>query len=83
MLFLVSQATLDRGANQWTELAYADAFDVPIFILLHHMTLAGLRAQAERASQLLLESQCNPSIEWRRVVADIRARLAASPQSTA
>ena len=37
MIFLVSPTTLERGATQWMELAYADAFDVPTFVLLHRL----------------------------------------------
>src|SRR5438874_452322 len=41
-IFLVSPSTLDAGAAQWMELAYADAFDVPTFVLLHRLTFADL-----------------------------------------
>lgn len=36
VVVLVSQFTLASGASQWVELAYADAFGLPTFILLHH-----------------------------------------------
>jgi len=37
-VFLVSPFTLDYGATQWMELAYLDAYEVPTYILLHHVT---------------------------------------------
>lgn len=43
MLLLVSPSTIEDGATQWMELAYADAFDVTIFVLLHHLDLKALR----------------------------------------
>ena len=36
-IFLVSPDTLESGASQWMELAYADAFDVTTFVLLSHL----------------------------------------------
>src|SRR5690349_6983690 len=37
VIFLASPSTFNSGAAQWMELAYADAFDVPIFVILHQM----------------------------------------------
>lgn len=71
-IFLVSPATLDGGATQWMELAYSDAFDVPTFVLLHHLEYAELKAKERGVPPLLLSSQCNSALEWRRVVEDIR-----------
>jgi len=34
VLLLITPSTLETGAMQWMELAYADAFGVPTFILL-------------------------------------------------
>ena len=74
-IFLASPSTFDSGASQWMELAYADAFDVPIFVLLHQMTFKALRAMDEGVPPLLLEGQCNPASEWKTIVAAIRRTL--------
>jgi hypothetical protein len=44
-LFLVSPSTLEAGAAQWMELAYADAYDVPTFVILHHLTFVELKGR--------------------------------------
>jgi hypothetical protein len=36
VVFLLSPYTIESGAAQWMELAYADAFGIPTFVLLHH-----------------------------------------------
>jgi len=74
-IFLASPSTFNSGAAQWMELAYADAFDVPIFVLLHQLTFKALKAMEEGVPPLLLEGQCNPSSEWKAVVAEIRRQL--------
>lgn len=76
-IFLASPATFASGAAQWMELAYADAFDVPIYVLLHRMSFAELKAKEEGVPPLLLEGQCNPSSQWKDVIAAIRAQLQA------
>ena len=75
MIFLVSPATLAGGATQWMELAYAHAFGVPTFVLLHHLRYDGLRAPGSGAPPLLLEGQCNAATDWRTVAGDIRVRI--------
>jgi hypothetical protein len=77
-IFLVSPSTLDSGAAQWMELAYSDAFDVPTFVLLHHLTFAEVKAREKGVPPLLLEGQCNSSAEWKSVVSDMRSQLNAS-----
>ena len=84
-IFLASPSTFAAGAAQWMELAYADAFGVPIFVLLHRLTFAELKAKEEGVPPLLLEGQCNPATQWREVVADVRSRtqigrMGAGPQ---
>lgn len=74
-IFLASPATFASGAAQWMELAYADAFDVPIYVLLHRLSFAELKAKEEGVPPLLLEGQCNPSSQWKDVIAAIRAKL--------
>jgi hypothetical protein len=74
-IFLASPSTFNAGATQWMELAYADAFGVPIFVLLHQMTFTTLRTKEEGVPPLLLEGQCNPASEWKTVVAAIRRTL--------
>lgn len=74
-IFLVSPATLESGASQWMELAYADAFDVTTFVLLHRLKFLDLKQKATGVPPLLLSSQCNSAIEWKSVVEDIRKLL--------
>jgi len=74
-VFLVSPDTLESGATQWMELAYADAFTVTSFILLHRLTFKELRDHETGVPPLLLSSQCNSALEWRAVVEDIRKLL--------
>jgi hypothetical protein len=72
VIFLVSSDTLESGASQWMELAYADAFDVPTFVLLHHLKFNDLRQRATGVPPLLLSSQCNSAIDWKSVVEELR-----------
>jgi hypothetical protein len=74
-IFLVSPDTLESGASQWMELAYADAFDVTTFVLLHRLKFLDLKQRATGVPPLLLSSQCNSAIEWKSVVEDIRTLL--------
>ena len=74
-IFLASPATFASGAAQWMELAYADAFGVPIFVLLHRLTFAELKAKEEGVPPLLLEGQCNPAVQWKDIATDLRTRL--------
>ena len=80
VIFLASPSTFDSGAAQWMELAYADAFDVPIFVLLHQMTFKTLKAMEQGVPPLLLEGQCNDAMEWKTVVASIRDSLKSRPR---
>ena len=75
MIFLVSPTTLERGATQWMELAYADAFGVPTFVLLHHLQYDDLKTSDNGVPPLLLAGQCNAATDWRAVVEDIRAYI--------
>jgi hypothetical protein len=56
------------------ELAYADAFGVKTFILLHHLRFDDLK-QKPGVPPLLLSSQCNSAVEWEGVIKDIRKFL--------
>lgn len=80
VIFLASPATFASGAAQWMELAYADAFDVPIYVLLHGLSFAELKAKEEGVPPLLIEGQCNPSSQWKDVIAAVRVKLLASVQ---
>jgi hypothetical protein len=42
MVFVASPSTIRAGAAQWIELAYADAADVPTFVLLHRIACSKL-----------------------------------------
>ena len=75
MLLLVSPETLDAGATQWMELAYADAFEVPTFILLHRIDYQELRRREHGVPPLLLTSQCNPASSWKEVVEEMRGLI--------
>jgi hypothetical protein len=75
VIFLASPSTFSSGAAQWMELAYADAFDIPTFVILHRMCFHDLKKMECGVPPLLLEGQCNPSSEWRAVVDDIKGKL--------
>lgn len=72
MVFLVTPSTLDKGAAQWMELAYADAFGVPTFVLLHHLSYKDLKMKEQGVPPLLLAKQCNPAEQWRVIAKDLR-----------
>jgi hypothetical protein len=72
VIFLVSPHTLVSGSTQWMELAYADAFEIPTFVLLHQMTFNDLRKSEYNVPPLLLAGQCTPAVDWRIIVDDIR-----------
>lgn len=71
-VFMVSPSTIDGGAAQWMELAYADAFDVKTFVLLHHLNFMDLKARERGVPPLLLSSQCNSTTDWKKIIEDIR-----------
>ena len=71
-IVLVSPSTLETGATQWMELAYADAFDVKTFVLLHQLTYEDLRKSDRDLPPLLMQGQCSPAIEWRGLEAELR-----------
>jgi hypothetical protein len=72
VVFLLSPSTIEAGAAQWMELAYADAFGVPTFILLHRLTYAELMRTERGVPPLIRQSQCTPAIEWRWMETDLR-----------
>ena len=72
LVILVSQFTLEMGILQWTELIYAEAFDVPIFILLHHVDFEKVRNAPRGVPPLVLTSQCTPACDWRLLDNDLR-----------
>lgn len=74
MVLLVSPSTLKEGAAQWIEFGNADAFEVPVFVLLHRLTFAQLRRRDKGVPPLLIEHQCTPASEWRRIVGELRIR---------
>ncbi len=65
VIILLSRFTLESGATQWMELAYADALGIPAFILLHHLTFDELKKAERRAPPLVLEGQCTLAVDWR------------------
>jgi hypothetical protein len=74
-IFLVSPATLDGGGTQWMELAYSDAFEVPTFVVMHHLTYQDLTANDKGIPPLLLSSQCNPATDWQRLIGQVRTLI--------
>ena len=79
-IFLVSPSTIDGGAAQWMELAYADAFDVKTFVLLHHLDFRELKNKEHGVPPLLLASQCNEALEWKAIVGDLHALVSKEKQ---
>ena len=64
------------SGTQWMELAYADAFDKPVFILLHHMDFDDLAARSQGVPPLVLASQCSDAaLDWRAVIDAVGRRL--------
>ena len=72
-VFLVSPSTIEGGAAQWMELAYADAFDVKTFVLLHHLSYSDLKGREHGVPPLLLGSQCSSAVEWKAIAEDLRS----------
>lgn len=72
MCFLVSDSTLSGGAAQWMELAYADAFEIPTFVILHRITFDNLKSSTSSVPPLLLASHCNLADKWRDIAKEIR-----------
>jgi hypothetical protein len=70
-VFIVSPVTLESGATQWMELAYSDAYNIETFVLLHHLTYQELKSKERGVPPLLLSSQCNPAVNWRKVADEI------------
>lgn len=75
VVFLLSPFTIEAGAAQWMELAYADAFGVPTFILLHHLSYSDLLRTERGVPPLIRQSQCTPAIQWRGMEGDLRKLL--------
>lgn len=75
MIFLASPSTLKGGATQWMELAYADAWEVPTFVLLHRITYAKLRMKERGVPPFLTEGHCTPATLWQSVIQSLRQRL--------
>ena len=71
-ILLVSPVTIDRGATQWMELAYCDAFDVPVHVLLHHLTYKELVSGEKSVPPLLSAGQCNSALDWKAVLEKLR-----------
>jgi len=72
VIVLLSRFTLESGATQWMELAYADAFGIPAFILLHHLTFDELKKSERGTPPLVLEGQCTIALEWRSLENGLR-----------
>lgn len=73
-IFLLSQFTLQDGATQWMELAYADAFGIPTFVLLHHLSFEEIQRSERGVPPLLTAGHCTPAREWRALEPALRER---------
>jgi len=56
MVFIASPSTLKLGASQWMELAYADAAEVPTYVLLHRVSYAKLKMKERGTPPFLIAS---------------------------
>lgn len=72
MIFIVSPTTIECGAAQWMELAYADAFGIKTYVLLHHLDYQDLKSRSGGVPPLLLASQCNAALRWKEIVENLR-----------
>jgi hypothetical protein len=72
VIILLSKSTLVSGATQWMELAYADAYGIPAFILLHHLTYNELRKMEPGPPPLVMAGHCTLALEWRSLENDLR-----------
>lgn len=75
MCFIVSDSTISAGAAQWMELAYADAFDIPTFVILHRVTYDNLKSPEANVPPLLLSSHCNLAEKWKDVANEMRKEI--------
>ena len=65
-IMLVSPYTLETGATQWMELAYADAYEMPIFILLHQLNFEDLKKHDSDVPPLLIAGSCILAVDWKK-----------------
>jgi hypothetical protein len=71
-IMLLSPETLKSGLTQWMELAYADAFGVPTFVLLHNISFESLRRSKHDVPPLIVTGHCTAAIEWEKLEEDLR-----------
>jgi TIR domain-containing protein len=71
-IFLLSPFTIDGGATQWMELAYADAFAIPTFVLLNHVTYEELKKSDRDVPPIVLQGECRLASEWLLLEGPIR-----------
>ena len=55
------------------ELAYADAFEIPTFILLHHIMFDEVLKMEREVPTLIRQSQCTLAADWRDIETDLHA----------
>jgi hypothetical protein len=75
MVYLISPATLEGGANQTIELGYAEAFDKRIEVMLHRLTFEDLKAAGNKVPISVLTGFCTPATQWRKVAQALREHL--------
>lgn len=75
LIILISPYTIEHGSTQWMELAYADSFDIKIYIMLHHLTYQELKERKSGVPPFVFASQCNQSLEWRKIMNEIKLDL--------
>ena len=71
LIFLVSRSTLQNGSTQWMELAYADVYKVPTFVLLKDITFPDLWSYSH-VPPPIVSGQCTQAIEWQSLEPDFR-----------
>jgi len=75
LIILISPYTIEHGSTQWMELAYADSFNVKIYIMLHHLTYQELKERKSGVPPFVFASQCNQAVDWRKIINEIKLDL--------
>ncbi len=65
MIFLLSPYTLKNGSTQWMEFGGAYMLEIPIFVLLHHLTYQ--QVISKNVPPALKKGLCNKAIEWKSI----------------
>lgn len=77
-ILLLSRSTLNRGSNQWMELAYADAYKKPTFVLLHRINYDVVKKH-RNTPVFLQPKHCTHSRDWKSMVPKLDQILRGRP----